>query len=222
MLPNYQYEVYFLDFTYDSKLDKAVKAMDIETVFWIKRSDFLFINISPFEIGGLLPKLVSWASKKICFFSFCSTRPWLKILKLPLEIKYFLFYRIRIRPSNPFSSWSNWVFGRFMPATGRKYGMRSTSDVDDRMDPDHSTEVRQQISKVSISELFGDWEVSDGRLTIAVLGKVSWKAIRRSGRKEKHSGKSTNLPSKNQKLHSALPSHCFMYLNSTPPLLEDS
>jgi len=69
---------------------------------------------------------------------------------------------------------------QFMPATGREYGMLVNSHIDDRMDPEKSTEAAAKYLK-ALYKMFGDWEVALAAYNCGP-GNVL-KAIRRSGGK---------------------------------------
>jgi len=70
---------------------------------------------------------------------------------------------------------------QFMPATGREYGMQVNLDVDERMDPEKSTEAAAKYLKV-LYKMFGDWEVALAAYNCGP-GNVQ-KAIRKSGGKK--------------------------------------
>src|SRR5690606_35691471 len=80
---------------------------------------------------------------------------------------------------------------QFMPATGRMYGMNTNSEVDDRMDPELSTEAAAKYLK-SLHRMFGDWEVAMAAYNCGP-GNVR-KAIRRSGGKKTFWGIYNYLP----------------------------
>jgi membrane-bound lytic murein transglycosylase D len=80
---------------------------------------------------------------------------------------------------------------QFMPATGRMYGMFVNPDIDDRMDPELSTEAAAKYLK-SLHRMFGDWEMALAAYNCGP-GNVR-KAIRRSGGKTTFWGIYNHLP----------------------------
>jgi membrane-bound lytic murein transglycosylase D len=174
LLPNYQYE-YIPDFTYE-EIDKRVKAMDIEMSFELNAQVFSFIQY--FTVRNRDYTKMVMARKDLFFPLFDET---MVKHEMPLEIKYLAIIESGLDPQirSRVGAMGLW---QFMPATGGMYGMRINSDVDDRMDPDHSTESAAKYLK-SLYRMFGDWEVAMAAYNCGP-GNVR-KAIRRSGGKKK-------------------------------------
>ncbi len=173
LLPNYQYE-YIPDFTYD-EVEKRVKAMDVEMSFELNDKIFSFIQYFTVRNRDYTKMVV--ARKDLFFPLFDET---MSKHEMPLEIKYLSIIESGLDPQikSRVGAMGLW---QFMPATGGMYGMRINSDVDDRMDPEHSTESAAKYLK-SLYRMFGDWEVAMAAYNCGP-GNVR-KAIRRSGGKK--------------------------------------
>jgi membrane-bound lytic murein transglycosylase D len=171
--PNYQYE-YIPDFTYD-EINKRVKAMDIEMAFEL--NDRIFSFIQYFTVRNRDYTKMVMARKDLYFPLFDET---MTRHEMPLEIKYLSIIESGLDPQikSRVGAMGLW---QFMPATGGMYGMQVNSDVDDRMDPDHSTESAAKYLK-SLYRMFGDWEVAMAAYNCGP-GNVR-KAIRKSGGKK--------------------------------------
>lgn len=109
---------------------------------------------------------------------------------MPLEIKYLSIIESGLDPQirSRVGAMGLW---QFMPATGRMYGMNTNNEVDDRMDPELSTEAAAKYLK-SLHRMFGDWEVAMAAYNCGP-GNVR-KAIRRSGGKKTFWGIYNYLP----------------------------
>jgi membrane-bound lytic murein transglycosylase D len=180
---NYHYE-YIPDFTYD-QIDKRVKAMDHEMSFEL--NDRIFSFIQYFTVRNRDYTKMVLARKEMFFPMFDAT-----MVKndMPLEIKYLSIIESGLDPQirSRVGAIGLW---QFMPATGRMYGMNSNRDVDDRMDPEKSTDAAAKYLK-SLYRMFGDWEVAMAAYNCGP-GNVR-KAIRRSGGKKTFWGIYNYLP----------------------------
>ncbi|MEB2776024.1 LysM peptidoglycan-binding domain-containing protein [Algoriphagus sp. D3-2-R+10] len=183
VLPNYHYE-YIPDFTYE-EIDLRVKAMDHEMSFELNDRVFSFIQY--FTVRNRDYTKMVLARKEIFFPMFDET---MAKHEMPLEIKYLSIIESGLDPQirSRVGAMGLW---QFMPATGRMYGMNTNSEVDDRMDPELSTEAAAKYLK-SLHRMFGDWEVAMAAYNCGP-GNVR-KAIRRSGGKKTFWGIYNYLP----------------------------
>ncbi|GAA0879541.1 lytic transglycosylase domain-containing protein [Algoriphagus jejuensis] len=181
--PNYHYE-YIPDFTY-AQVDQRVKAM--ETGMPFELNDRIFSFIQYFTVRNREYTKMVLARKDIFFPLFEST---LQKHEMPTEIEYLAIVESGLDPQikSRVGAMGLW---QFMPATGRMYGMEVNPDVDDRMDPEQSTEAAAKYLK-SLYRMFGDWEVALAAYNCGP-GNVR-KAIRRSGGKKTFWGIYNYLP----------------------------
>ncbi|MEP0714204.1 MAG: lytic transglycosylase domain-containing protein, partial [Algoriphagus sp.] len=183
VLPNYHYE-YIPDFTYD-QIDRRIKAMDHEMAFEL--NDRIFSFIQYFTVRNRDYTKMVLARKELFFPMFDET---MAKHEMPLEIKYLSIIESGLDPQirSRVGAMGLW---QFMPATGGMYGMKINSDVDDRMDPELSTDAAAKYLK-SLYRMFGDWEVAMAAYNCGP-GNVR-KAIRRSGGKKTFWGIYNYLP----------------------------
>ncbi|TXE10996.1 LysM peptidoglycan-binding domain-containing protein [Algoriphagus aquimarinus] len=183
VLPNYHYE-YIPDFTYE-QIDRRVKAMDHEMAFDLNDKVFSFIQY--FTVRNRDYTKMVLARKELFFpmFDEMMTKH-----DMPLEIKYLSIIESGLDPQirSRVGAMGLW---QFMPATGRMYGMNTNNDIDDRMDPELSTEAAAKYLK-SLYRMFDDWEVAMAAYNCGP-GNVR-KAIRRSGGKKTFWGIYNYLP----------------------------
>jgi len=173
VVPNYHYE-YIPDFTYD-EVAARISEMDSEMAF--KLNDRIFSFIQYFTVRNRDYTKMVLARKDIFFELFDET---LKKHEMPVEIKYLSIIESGLDPQiqSRVGAVGLW---QFMPATGRMYSMNVSSDVDDRMDPEKSTDAAAKYLK-SLYRMFGNWEVAMAAYNCGP-GNVR-KAIRRSGGKK--------------------------------------
>lgn len=171
--PNYHYE-YIPDFTYE-EVDQRIKAMKTGMPFDLNERIFSFIQY--FTVRNRDYTKMVLARKDIYFPLFEST---LKKHEIPTEIEYLSIVESGLDPQikSRVGAMGLW---QFMPATGKMYGMNVNPDVDDRMDPELSTDAAAKYLK-SLYRMFGDWEVAMAAYNCGP-GNVR-KAIRRSGGKK--------------------------------------
>lgn len=183
VLPNYHYE-YIPDFTYE-EVDARVKAMHTDMPFELNERIFSFIQY--FTVRNRDYTKMVLARKDKYFHLFEET---LKKHEIPTEIEYLSIVESGLDPQikSRVGAMGLW---QFMPATGKMYGMNVNTDVDDRMDPDQSTEAAAKYLK-SLYRMFGDWEVAMAAYNCGP-GNVR-KAIRRSGGKKTFWGIYDYLP----------------------------
>lgn len=181
--PNYHYE-YIPDFTYD-EVNQRIKAMKTEMPFEL--NDRIFSFIQYFTVRNRDYTKMVLARKEKFFPLFEET---LQKHEMPIEIEYLAIVESGLDPQirSRVGAMGLW---QFMPATGRMYGMNVNSDIDDRMDPEMSTDAAAKYLK-SLYRMFGDWEVAMAAYNCGP-GNVR-KAIRRSGGKTTFWGIYNYLP----------------------------
>lgn len=180
---NYHYE-YIPDFTYN-EINQRIKAMKTEMPFAL--NDRIFSFIQYFTVRNRDYTKMVLARKEKFFPLFEES---LKKHEMPPEIKYLSIVESGLDPKikSRVGAMGLW---QFMPATGKMYGMNVNSDVDDRMDPELSTDAAAKYLK-SLYRMFGDWEVAMAAYNCGP-GNVR-KAIRRSGGKTTFWGIYDHLP----------------------------
>lgn len=183
VIPNYHYE-YIPDFTYDEVAER-VSNMDTDMPFEL--NDRIFSFIQYFTVRNRDYTRMVLARKDLFFDMFDET---LQKHEMPAEIKYLSIIESGLDPQirSRVGAIGLW---QFMPATGRMYGMYVNSEVDDRMDPEKSTDAAAKYLK-SLYRMFGDWEVAMAAYNCGP-GNVR-KAIRRSGGKKTFWGIYNYLP----------------------------
>jgi membrane-bound lytic murein transglycosylase D len=102
---------------------------------------------------------------------------YLKAYGMPTDLKYLAIVESGLRPlaTSPVGAAGMW---QFMRGTGKDYGLRITQYVDERRDPEKSTEAAVKYLK-KLYERFGSWELAMAGYN-AGPGRVN-SAIRRSG-----------------------------------------
>jgi membrane-bound lytic murein transglycosylase D len=183
VMPNYHYE-YIPDFTYE-EVNKRIKAMNTKMPFEL--NDRIFSFIQYFTVRNRDYTKMVLARKDKFFPMFEET---LKKHEMPDEIEFLSIIESGLDPQikSRVGAMGLW---QFMPATGRMYNMHVNNDVDDRMDPELSTEAAAKYLK-SLYRMFGDWEVALAAYNCGP-GNVR-KAIRKSGGKSTFWGIYNYLP----------------------------
>lgn len=83
---------------------------------------------------------------------------YLKAKQLPLELKYIPFIESRLQPYAQ-SSVGAMGLWQFMPATARQYRLKTSSELDERLDPHRATEAAVELLAQLYDE-FGDWSLA--------------------------------------------------------------
>jgi peptidoglycan lytic transglycosylase D len=102
---------------------------------------------------------------------------YLEAYDMPTDLKYMAIVESGLRPmaTSPVGAAGMW---QFMRGTGRQFGLRITQYIDERRDPEKSTEAAVRYLK-QLYERFGSWELAMAGYN-AGPGRVN-SAIRRSG-----------------------------------------
>lgn len=98
---------------------------------------------------------------------------------MPIELKYLAVIESGLRPQVKSRAGALGLW-QFMYATGKMYGLKENSYVDERMDPELSTDAACRYLK-KLYEIYNDWNLALAAYN-AGPGNVN-KAIRRSGNK---------------------------------------
>ncbi len=171
--PIYQFE-YIPDFTYD-EVAKKIKAMDTDMPFELNERIFAFINY--FTVRNREYTRMVLQRQNIYFPMFEQT---LAEHNMPDDVKFLSIIESGLNPKakSRVGAMGLW---QFMPATGKMYSLNINRDIDDRMDPELSTDAAAKYIK-SLYRMFGDWEMALAAYNCGP-GNVR-KAIRRSGGKK--------------------------------------
>lgn len=183
IFPNYHYE-YIPDFTYE-EVNQRIKAMKNEMPFELNDRIFSFIQYFTVRNRDYTKMVLARKDKFFPLFEETLTKH-----EMPNEIEYLAIVESGLDPQikSRVGAMGLW---QFMPATGKMYGMNVNSDVDDRMDPELSTDAAAKYLK-SLYRMFGDWEVAMAAYNCGP-GNVR-KAIKKSGDKTTFWGIYNNLP----------------------------
>ncbi|MFT2010297.1 LysM peptidoglycan-binding domain-containing protein [Pontibacter sp. 13R65] len=102
---------------------------------------------------------------------------YLKKHNMPQELKYLSIVESGLNPKA--ASWAGAVgLWQFIGSTGREYGLHHNQHIDERMDPEKSTEAACRFLK-RLYNTYGDWELAMAAYNCG-QGNVN-KAIRRAG-----------------------------------------
>lgn len=181
--PVYQFE-YIPDFTYD-QVEKRIRAMKTDMPFELNDRIFSFINY--FVVRNREYTKMVLKRKDFYFPLFEET---LAEHDMPDDIKFLSIIESGLNPKakSRVGAMGLW---QFMPATGRMYNLHVNRDIDDRMDPEMSTDAAARYLK-SLYRMFGDWELALAAYNCGP-GNVR-KAISRSGGKRTFWGIYNHLP----------------------------
>jgi membrane-bound lytic murein transglycosylase D len=172
--PHYQFE-YIPDFTYE-QVEQRIKAMETSMPFELNERIFAFINYFAVRNRDYTKMVLQRMDTYFPMFE-----EMLSAHDMPDDVKFLAIIESGLNPKakSRVGAMGLW---QFMPATGRMYNMHTNMDIDDRMDPEMSTEAAAKYLK-SLYRMFNDWEVALAAYNCGP-GNVR-KAIRRSGGKSK-------------------------------------
>lgn len=171
--PQYDFD-YVPDFTYD-EIDQRIKAMETDMPFELNETIFAFIDY--FTVRNREYTKMVMARTDIFFPMFDEA---LGKHNMPEDIKFLSIIESGLNPraKSRVGALGLW---QFMPATGKEYQLNYNGFIDDRMDPELSTESAVRFLKV-LYRRFNDWELALAAYNCGP-GNVN-KAIRRSGGKK--------------------------------------
>lgn len=180
---NYQFD-YIPDFTYD-QVAQRIKEMDTEMPFELNDRIFSFINYFAVRNRDYARMVMEREATYFPLFE--------KVLanhNMPDDIKFLAIIESGLNPraKSRVGAMGLW---QFMPATGRMYNLQENFDIDDRMDPELSTDAAAKYLK-SLYNMFGNWELALAAYNCGP-GNVR-KAIRKSGGKTTFWGVYDHLP----------------------------
>lgn len=173
VMPNYHYD-YVPDFTYD-EVATRIAAMETEMPFELNDRIFSFVQYFTVRNRQYIKMVLARKAKYFPMYEETMNKN-----GVPTEIQFLSIIESGLDP-RIMSRMGAVGLWQFMPATGRMYGMQVNTDIDDRMDPEKSTDAAAKYLK-SLYKMFGDWEVALAAYNCGP-GNVN-KAIRKSGGKK--------------------------------------
>lgn len=181
--PFYDYE-YIPDFTYE-EVEKRVAAMETNMPFELNETIFAFINY--FTVRNRDYTRMVLARQDMYFPMFDEA---LEKHNMPEDIKYLAIIESGLNPSARSRVGASGLW-QFMPATGKEFQLYINSHVDDRLDPEKSTDAALRYLK-ALNRRYNNWELALAAYNCGP-GNVN-KAIRRSGGKRTFWGIYRYLP----------------------------
>jgi len=164
----------FSDEVYRERMEK----LDRETPFELDYNDEVktFINLYAVKRRGTVAKCLGMAEMYFPLFEQKLSQH-----KMPLELKYLAIVESALNPTAKSRAGAGGLW-QFMVATGKMYGLRVTSYIDERFDPEKSTEIACVYLKYLYKYFGNDWQLALAAYNCGA-GNVN-KAIRRSGGKK--------------------------------------
>ncbi len=164
----------FTDEVYRDRMSK----LDRETPFQLDYNDEIrrYIELYAFKRRGTVSKCLGMAE---LYFPLFEQK--LAEHKMPLELKYLAIVESAMNPTAKSRVGAGGLW-QFMVATGKMYGLRVTSYIDERFDPEKSTEIACVYLKYLYKYFGNDWQLALAAYNCGA-GNVN-KAIRRSGGKK--------------------------------------
>lgn len=164
---------FFTDEVYKDRMMK----LDRETPFQLDYNDEVktFIGLYANKRRGTVAKCLGMAET---YFPLFEQK--LSEHKMPLELKYLAIVESALNPTAKSRAGAGGLW-QFMVATGKMYGLRVTSYIDERFDPEKSTEIACVYLKYLYKYFQNDWQLALAAYNCGA-GNVN-KAIRRSGGK---------------------------------------
>lgn len=190
--------LYYAEYSSSSNYDSIISALNYEASAIPEFSDSVYcerLNVmnemSPFQLEcneTTLATLKFFVQKRRGFARIVLGRSKLYFdmfeaklaqYNLPIELKYLAVIESGLRPQVKSRAGALGLW-QFMYATGKMYGLKENSYVDERMDPELATDAACRYLK-KLYEIYNDWNLALAAYN-AGPGNVN-KAIRRSGNK---------------------------------------
>lgn len=172
VMPYYDYE-HIPDFTYE-EVEKRIAEMDTDMPFELNETIFAFIDYFTVRNRDYTRMVLK---RQDLYFPMFDT--YLSAHNMPEDIKYLSIIESGLNPKakSRVGAMGLW---QFMPATGKEFKLYYNSHVDDRLDPERSTEAAIRYLK-ALNRRYNNWELALAAYNCGP-GNVN-KAIRRSGGK---------------------------------------
>lgn len=172
--PQYDFD-YIPDFTYE-QVEQRIKVMETDMPFELNETIFAFIDYFVVRNRSYTKMVLQ---RKETFFPLFEES--LRDHNMPEDVKFLAVIESGLNPKarSRVGAMGLW---QFMPYTGRDYKLNVSPYMDDRMDPEMSTEAAMKFLK-SLHNRYNDWELAMAAYNCGP-GNVN-KAIRRSGGKKK-------------------------------------
>lgn len=172
VMPYYDYE-YIPDFTYQ-EVEQRIAEMDTDMPFELNETIFAFINYFTVRNREYTRMVLERQGQFFPMFD-----KYLSEHNMPKDIKYLSIIESGLNPKarSRVGAMGLW---QFMPATGKEFKLYYNSHVDDRLDPERSTEAAVRYLK-ALNKRYNNWELALAAYNCGP-GNVN-KAIRRSGGK---------------------------------------
>ncbi len=172
VLPYYDYD-HIPDFTYD-EVAKRVSEMETDMPFELNETIFAFIDYFTVRNRDYTRMVLARQDMYFPMFDEALSRH-----DMPEDIKYLAIIESGLNPKarSRVGALGLW---QFMPATGKEFQLYINSHVDDRMDPEKSTDAAIRYLK-ALNKRFNSWELALAAYNCGP-GNVN-KAIRRSGKR---------------------------------------
>lgn len=189
---------FYADYASNTKFDSIIDALEYEPNFIPEVSDEVICQrlkkmneMSPFHLDCnsiTLANIRFFARSRRSFVKIALGRSALYFdmyeemlakYDMPIELKYLSVIESGLRPQvkSPAGALGLW---QFMYGTGKMYGLKENSYVDERMDPVKATDAACRFLK-KLYDIYGDWNLALAAYN-AGPGNIN-KAIRRSGGK---------------------------------------